>query len=178
MAVFNNVILVPTGKVEMEVLEHLRAGLGAIFECPVGVEMPEPSPSYAYDAGRKQHRSAMIIERLGSAVPSRSAGLGVAGVDLYAPGLTFVFGEAEVSGKAAVISLSRLRPSFYGLPPDSAVTGSRALKEAVHELGHVAGLHHCQSPGCVMTFSRDISASDEKGWRFCRSCLETIQPDR
>ena len=178
MAVFNNVLLIPTGDVETEVLEYVRFGLSDVFECPVEVEMPEPSPGYAYDVERKQHRSAMIIERLGGTVPAHSAGLSIVEVDLYTPGLTFVFGEAEIAGKAAVISLARLRPTFYRLPPDNAVTGSRALKEAVHELGHIAGLRHCQTSGCVMVFSSDIAASDDKGWRFCQSCQETIQPDR
>ena len=178
MAVFNNVLLIPTGDVETEVLEYVRLGLSDVFKCPVEVEMSEPSPGYAYDVERKQHRSAMIIERLGGTVPAHSAGLSIVEVDLYAPGLTFVFGEAEVSGKAAVISVSRLRPSFYGLPSDNTITCKRALKEAVHELGHVAGLRHCQEPDCVMVFSRDVAASDDKGWRFCSSCLKTIQPDR
>jgi len=37
----------------------------------------------------------------------------------------------------------RLRPEFYGLPENRALLPLRALKEAVHELGHLFGLGHC-----------------------------------
>jgi archaemetzincin len=49
--------------------------------------------------------------------------------------LNYVFGEPNVSGSAALISLSRLRPEFYHETADNAVFMLRALKEAVHELG-------------------------------------------
>src|ERR1022692_4315227 len=40
----------------------------------------------------------------------------VTSVDLYVPVLTFVFGEAQLTGSCAVVSLHRLREEFYGLP--------------------------------------------------------------
>jgi archaemetzincin len=43
--------------------------------------------------------------------------LAVTSLDLYVPVLTLVFGEAQLDGNCAVVSLRRLRQEFYGLPP-------------------------------------------------------------
>lgn len=94
----------------------------------------------------------------------------IADVDLYAEGLNFVFGEAEIEGSLAIISLVRLRESFYGRSEKRDLFESRVKKEAVHELGHVFGLKHCSSPQCVMFFSNSLSDTDRKGWAFCPRC--------
>ena len=53
--------------------------------------------------------------------------LGVVDLDLYTPGLNFVFGQARMGGLAALIALPRLRQSFYGLPEDEALFHQRAV---------------------------------------------------
>ena len=44
--------------------------------------------------------------------------LGLTEQDLAIPIFTFVFGRARSGGWAAVVSLARLDPTFYGLPSD------------------------------------------------------------
>lgn len=100
--------------------------------------------------------------------------LGVTEVDLYVPGLNFVFGEAQPPHGPAVISLFRLRPEFYGEPPNEELYLGRASKEAVHEVGHTLNLGHCRDPGCVMFFSNSILDTDRKNLGFCRRCRERI----
>jgi len=46
----------------------------------------------------------------------------------------------------------------------------RALKEAVHELGHLLGLPHCDNPRCIMFFSNTLADTDRKGPGFCPAC--------
>ena len=96
--------------------------------------------------------------------------LGVTALDLFIPALSFVFGEAQLGGTAAVVSLHRLRAESYGLRPDPALLFERLVKEALHELGHTHGLVHCQSFDCVMRSSTYVEDIDQKPQLFCDSC--------
>jgi len=100
--------------------------------------------------------------------------LGVTTRDLYVPGLNFVFGEAHCPGKIAAISLFRLNPKFYGQSADNQLFYERAVKEAVHEVGHMLGLLHCRNSSCVMFFSNSILDTDRKKSTFCEKCSTSI----
>lgn len=120
-------------------------------------------PPEAYDAGRQQYRAATLLELVRSEAGDRV--LAVTAVDLYADGLNFVFGLAESPGTVAVVSLYRLRAGA-----DARFLRERALKEAVHELGHTFGLSHCPDARCVMHFSNCLENTDQKGTSFCSRC--------
>ncbi|MBI3966398.1 MAG: archaemetzincin family Zn-dependent metalloprotease [Chloroflexi bacterium] len=126
-------------------------------------------PDYAYASTRRQYRSEPILERLGHLRGDAERLLGVADLDLFAAGLNFIFGQAQVGGQAAVMALARLRPEFWGQPPDPPRLLERAIKEAIHELGHTYGLGHCADPTCVMRFSNRLEETDSKRDRFCRA---------
>ncbi len=96
-------------------------------------------------------------------------------MDLYTRGLNFVFGQARLGGREAVISLARLHQSFYGLPEDEELLLERSLKEAVHELGHTWGLAHCPDHLCVMHFSNSLRDTDVKTARFCSKCFSILK---
>ena len=109
--------------------------------------------------------------------------LGVVNVDIFVPGLNFVFGEAQCPGEAALISLWRLKPEFYGASEDRELFLERAVKEAVHEVGHTLGLRHCPRASCVMYFSNSIMETDRKRSTFCERCTADVglalsHPDR
>ena len=129
-----------------------------------------PEPDYAYDHKRKQYLSTAILNAIQGQkeVARYERILGVVDHDLFVPELNFVFGQA--STKAAVISLTRLRQTFYHLPEDQTLFHQRILTEAVHELGHTYGLGHCGNPRCVMFFSNSLMDTDRKGSEFCPSC--------
>jgi archaemetzincin len=132
-----------------------------------------PIPSEAFNNERKQYRSDIILSSVDSYAEKDKAldrVLGIVDVDIFVPELNFVFGEAECPGKAALISLWRLRPEFYGKAPNMELFLERITKEAVHELGHSLILRHCSNPFCVMYFSNSIFETDRKQSLFCNKC--------
>jgi archaemetzincin len=126
----------------------------------------EERPAGTLDEVRRQHSSRVMLAWLSERLPEGEAKLlGVTDVDLFIPVLTFVFGEAQLGGGAAVVSLARLRE-----PTSARLTGERLVKEAVHEVGHTFGLVHCRSNACVMARSPAIPAVDVKTVRLCDDC--------
>lgn len=98
--------------------------------------------------------------------------LGIAAVDLFAPQREFVFGEAELGGSCAVVSLARLREP--NLPDDTQVVRDRLLRESLHEIGHLSGIDHCAQGSCVMQMSRHPDDIDRKPAAFCSDCARLI----
>jgi len=168
------IAILPIGQVNAEVLQFVQHGLNEAFlEIEVSLlQTAMPIPGGAYDHSRQQYRSTFILAQISKHFGNVEAQcvLGVTTVDLYAAGLNFVFGEAQCPGKFALISLCRLKPELYGEPASDRLFLERALKEAVHEVGHVIGLGHCQNPLCVMYFSNSIKDTDRKRARFCEDC--------
>jgi archaemetzincin len=164
--------LVSVGSLPPALLGFLQEGvtreLGAAVLMGGNLPLPASCPE-----GRSQYPGAPFLAALAAArPPGDEVILGVTGVDLFAPGLNFVFGLADPLSRAAVISLARLYPEFYGQPRDPRRFKARAITEAVHELGHLWGLGHCSDPACVMAFSNSLADTDRKGPGFCRPCRE------
>ncbi len=134
-----------------------------------------PVPPESLQAGRNQYYSTRILKEMLKEVPADALKLlGVTEKDLCIPILTYVFGEAQLGGTVAVVSLARLRQEFHGLPPDRPLFLSRLRKESLHELGHTFGLVHCRSRECVMSLSNTVSDVDGKGSDFCRYCRAMV----
>jgi len=167
--------LISVGSLPPVLLGFLQVGLSRELGAVVRLGENRPLPASCLE-GRGQYPAAPFLTELAAA---RSTGeevtLGVTGVDLTVPGLNFVFGLADSRTGCAVISLARLYPEFYGRPRDPRLFKERALKEAVHELGHLLGLGHCPDPACVMSFSNSLSDTDRKGPGFCEPCRERLR---
>jgi archaemetzincin len=80
--------------------------------------------------------------------------VGVIMRDLGIPIFTFVFGLASRNRHTALVSLARLRPEFYGLPPNQEIMARRAVAEILHEVGHAVG----------------VESIDLRGDTFCPAC--------
>ncbi|MDW8240610.1 MAG: archaemetzincin family Zn-dependent metalloprotease [Acidobacteriota bacterium] len=173
------IILVPVGSVNPRLLEFLILTLPDTFKMPCTLGPPLLDVSQAYSLVRQQYYSTELLKRLLTLNQHATTKiLGVTEVDLFIPILTFVFGEAQLNGPAAIISAHRLRQSFYGLPEDEALLLERCQKEALHELGHTFGLVHCQSFECVMHRSHSVEQVDLKRNSFCPMCAQTLAHNR
>ena len=138
-----------------------------------------PIEVFRRNEARGQYLSTSILRILSmQKEPSEDVLLAVADVDLYVNSLNFVFGEADPTNRAAVISVIRLRQSFYGLRNNSKLFLKRTGKEAIHELGHVLGLRHCLNPRCVMFFSNSLADTDRKEDDFCKKCRNSLRGQR
>lgn len=169
------IIIEPIGGVDPQIIDSISESLEAAFKVKVSRGKGLPEPRHAYDPARKQYRAAAFLRELrASRKGEHETLLGVTMEDLYATGLNYVFGEADIFAGVAVIALARLRQEFYGYAPDAGMLAERAVKEAVHELGHAGGLDHCPDPGCVMFFSNSVLDTDKKGKGFCGICSETL----
>jgi len=169
--VAGRVVIVAVGTVDGRILGGLQESVGKIFGKEVCMGRPLNSPDYAFNGKRKQHFSTAILLKLkGIERETGDRVLGVTEHDLYVPSLNFVFGEADLQNRVTIISLRRLSQEFYGLTEDMDRLKERAIKEAVHELGHTYGLGHCSNPLCVMHFSNSLLDTDIKKASFCPQC--------
>ncbi len=155
-------------------LGPLANELEATFGLPVERQAPRFDPETAYDTSRGQYNSRLLLAQLFRDHPDPRKVLGVTDSDLFIPVLTFVFGEAQLNGRIALVSSHRLAPERYGLPPDSALLQARLEKEAIHELGHTFGLVHCSDGSCVMASSPEVTGIDLKNSGFCFSCASCL----
>ena len=169
------ITLVPIGSIDKRLITTLANSLEEVFGIPISVFIPLPLPYNAYNKSRRQYHATRILDKVrGKASYCKGRMLGIVNVDLYVPELNFVFGEADLLGNAAIITLPRLRQEFYGLPGDESLFLKRTLKEAVHELGHTFGLRHCGNETCVMHFSNTLMDTDRKQATFCPVCCKKL----
>jgi len=171
-----NVEIVPLGKVRRDVLERIAMRLQSDLGCQVVIAQEQPVPQAAYQSNRGQYNTLMLLNAIRPVVWDKGwKRLGVVDADLFSGSLNFVFGQADISGSTAVISLTRLRNEFYDVPMNDDVLIERAVKEAVHELGHTLGLAHCKNPSCVMYFSNSLVDTDRKGSVYCSECRGRLE---
>lgn len=151
----NKVLLVPIGPVPRELLTYLQQELPPLVqrEIVIGGTI---APADAFDAERKQFLGSAFLEQL-KRQPAGDADrvIGIIDADLYAPGLNFIFGQARLPGRVAVVAIPRLRER------------ERVLKVATHELGHAYGFRHCDDTSCVMHFANSVRELDRSGRTYC-----------
>ena len=157
-------------------LDDVSAQVSRAFSASVSVHSHRFDPELAFDSSRGQYNSTELLAQLLEETNGSDANvLGISGVDLFIPILTYVFGEAQLAGRAAVVSTYRLDNARYGLPANNRLLLDRLAKEAIHELGHNRGLVHCNQAVCVMRSSTYVEDIDLKSAQFCSSCRARIR---
>lgn len=159
--------------VSLRLLDRLSADMARVFGVSCHVRTDAVDPSLAFDPARRQFHSTAILQMM----TVRANGMRLLGVtesDLFVPILTYVFGEAQLQGDCALVSLHRLHEEFYGMAADEGRLIGRLVKEAVHELGHTFGLRHCQDWRCAMASTHVVERLDLKEAAFCAACRRVV----
>jgi len=164
------------GPMDRDLLERVRQRVESTFALPARLLAVNGPPPDSLEPRRGQHSSTRILRWILTTLPPGvTKVLGITDVDLFIPVLTFVFGEAQVDGPAAVVSMARLRLTYDGQPAPLALVEGRLHKECLHELGHTFGLVHCADVTCVMSRSNSVLDVDQKRAGFCRDCRQRLR---
>ena len=168
------VVILPVGKIEPAEIEAVAARLAKVLNHAVETRAAVAVPKAGDDPARGQHLAAPFLAALKAGlpkgVPSPDAAIFVTDVDLYRPQTDGVFGEIDVPGKAAVLSVRRLREAFYKRKADPAKQRARLVKMILFALGRIRGLTDCRDPQCVMAAMTSLADVDGRGERYCAAC--------
>jgi archaemetzincin len=157
--------------VPLQFLDDIAKTVHSIFGIPVVLHTRVLDMPKAFDVSRDQYNSSALLSQVvAQDLPEGAKRIAVVDVDLFVPVLTFVFGEAQFDGLAAIVSTHRLDNEFYGMSPNPEMLYRRLEKEIVHELGHTFGLYHCRQFECVMRSSTYVEEIDLKRTSPCPTC--------
>lgn len=168
--------ILPLDEITVPFLEHIGNALQRTFDCPYTI-LPCEDISLHTSAllHEGKYNSTAILLYILEKMPRDSLKiLAVTQRDLYSPIFSYLYGEAQLNGTAALMSLYRLRPEFYRLPSDRDLFLSRCEKQAIHEIGHTFGLVHCKDKNCVMYPSSSINDTDVKSNSLCPVCTRLV----
>lgn len=170
--------LIPAGAVDPSLLAALGRDLESALGMQWSIGEALPLRDEWRDAESGLFRSVHLIHALmDRAAPGVGGGgprwrLAIGDIGLCAEGIGRLFGEAARGGCCAVVGTAPLRA---GSGADAEVLRARLVTEAVHEIGHLAGLGHCGRASCVMYPARDIADIDRKGPSFCIECRRSLK---
>jgi archaemetzincin len=173
--VIKSIHILNASRLDERELGGVAAAVEEAFAARVLVKGARLDLDRAFDTPRGQYRSGILLAQLlapGGASDEKQ--IAVVDVDLFIPVLTFVFGEAQFDGRAAIVSTHRLSNEFYGMPADHPRLLDRLEKEIIHEIGHTAGLVHCRQFECVMRSSTYVEEIDIKTGLLCPGCRNNL----
>lgn len=168
--------IVPLGDIPLTPLKVIVAHISTYFDLRAQILQARSIPAASFDAQRLQYNVGHILDNLekGATNPCHKT-IGVLNVDLFAPVFTYVLGEARQGGDCALVSLSRLKECAPGDRCEESVFLTRTAKVALHELGHLFSLGHCDDSDCLMHFSGSAKDLDHRRLRLCRYCNLFLQ---
>jgi len=173
----HNIIISPIGDVTPDLLDPIRGEIKRIYGYPTEVLALLNDIEFAFHPNRNQYHSTPVLEQLALNAPANAIKvMALVEVDLFIPILTHVYGEAQLGGKACIVSTVRLNEGHSYLNTQEPFL-SRIVKEAIHELGHTFKLRHCREHTCLMHYCRDESDVDRKSDQLCRYCKVLLEDE-
>ena len=167
------VLLGEVPEIDLQIIADLIKGC---FGLTTHILSPFELPEDAFDERRLQYNAAIIIESFESIdFGNYEKIIAVLNQDLFIPIFTHVFGEARQGGKFGLVSLYRLAKNPDGSIPPKSLIHERTAKVALHELGHLLDLLHCEHKKCIMHFSGGIDEVDDMLMNLCEYCSIYLQ---
>lgn len=163
--------LLKMGRIPETAIRVVAANIQTMLEVPVEMLAPMAIPEDAFKPHRGQYDAGLILKHLAQfSFPCHPCVLAITDVDICSPILTYVFGEAELGLKLAIISDFRLKDSADGTPAPMSLYYERLAKVALHEIAHTFSLYHCEAPKCLMQITPKVHDLDEIDIYFCERC--------
>ena len=171
--------VMPLGNISEIALQVIADHIAGCFKLATQILPPMEPPDAAFDERRLQYNAGIIIEAFESIhFDNHDKIIGVLDKDLFIPIFTHVFGEARQGGTCGLVSLFRLMKNPDGSTPPESLIHERAAKVALHELGHLLDLLHCEHKKCLMHFSGGTDEVDEMPLDLCEYCSIYLQDKR
>jgi predicted Zn-dependent protease len=169
------IIVIPLGDLDFYQVNKLAANLSVVFSAGVDILQGVDVPEEAENEQRGQYYSTVILAKLELMRQSENEKLlGITEEDLYVPTMPFLCGEADPISGCAVVSCYRMRLESYGEAEEDQQVFSRALKEAINQVGRLYHLSNCSNPRCVMYHSKTMFDTDTKADKFCDNCRRQL----
>ena len=173
----HSIIISPIGDFAPGLLDPIRGEINRIYGYPTDILTLLDDLEFAFHPGRIQYHSTPILEQLAQKAPAGAIKvLALVEVDLFIPILTHVYGEAQLGGRACMVSTIRLNEGHNALNTQQPFLG-RIVKEAIHELGHTFNLRHCRDHTCLMHYCRNERDVDRKSDQLCRYCKVLLEDE-
>lgn len=173
----NRIGVVPLGEVPKMAVKVIAANITAYYNWQTDILPAQVVPAFAYDEVRFKYNAGTIINRLNDlAFKDYSKVMGVMSHDLFIPIFNYVYGQAVQGGSHALISLFRLGSNSDGSTPPLSRYYERAAKVALHELGHLFNLFHCNEKHCIMHFTGGVDDLDNIPFHLCIDCQNRLRP--
>ena len=164
--------ILPIGPVDAELLEWLAQALHDKFRVPTEILPPGLDPAFALHVERQQYHSSEILAGMQRYINGNTWRLlGVTQLDLYIPILTFVFGEAQLSGTGGGGLLPSAAAGVLRIAHRHGPAGQSPSDRVRTRVGHTLRLTHCHDYQCAMAASHAVEWIDIKDSGFCEDCL-------
>lgn len=171
----SEVKIVPLGDFEEILIKEVGENISKTFNVSVTLSGSEMIPDLesAYDTARGQYSVTEFLQHLDLSGTDAIKVLAITDVDLYYPGLNYIFGFADNYRNISIVSASRFKKDCAEEQLRNRII-ERVVKTSIHELGHIYGLAHCHNSKCVMFFSYNLFDTDYKGKDFCIKCCRNL----
>ena len=171
--------IIPIGDIPQLILDVIAAHIVEYMNLEVRFMPDMAVPIQAWQQSRQQYDAGRVLR----CIDGRTRGdveklLGVLAVDLFIPIFTHVFGSARQGADCGIVSIYRLadHPQERAAPTPRLL--ERSAKVAMHEIGHLYNLVHCEDNHCLMHFSGNVEELDQLPVFFCRYCLSFLKQHR